>query len=145
MSSDTRVSPRKDCSPAWHRAACHAVLYEVLTNLNVTPASAGNRAHRSSRIAEHFIPGGAQRDVGVVHRRGNAKRRQARNAMLTHAARHNPGEVGQVGIDVQRDTVPGHPATDTDPDGTDFGLGTVRYDPDADTALPPFALDVEAA
>ena len=63
--------------------------------------------------------------------------------MLANAAGDDAPVVGEVGGDVERDAVEGHPAADAHPDGRDLGLAGIRLDPDADAALAAYADDAE--
>ena len=63
--------------------------------------------------------------------------------MLANAAGDDAPVVGEVGGDVERDTVEGDPAADPHPDRRDLGLAALGRDPDADAALAAQADDAE--
>src|SRR5262245_22280855 len=66
--------------------------------------------------------------------------------MVAHAARHDAGEVVEVGIDVETDPMEADPAAHPDADGGDLVLARWRpctAHPDADAILPALADNAE--
>ena len=64
--------------------------------------------------------------------------------MLGDAAGNDAAVMLEVGIDVERHAVIGHPAPHPHADRGDLGLAGAMLDPDADPALAPLAVDFEA-
>src|SRR6185436_386891 len=97
-------------------------------------------------LLEHLFERATQRHVELRHRDEIAKLRQRGDAerLLADPARHDAAEMTEIGIDVDRDAVERHPAPHPHADGGDLVLAAVMRDPDADAALAPLALDIEA-
>src|ERR1700724_1082798 len=101
------------------------------------------------RYPKHLPNLPPQHRVDLRHRRRMAEVREARHAvaLIGDAARHDAGEMREIGIDVERDAMQADPAPHADADGRDLvfpALGLVgAAHPYADAVLPAFALDVE--
>src|SRR5215208_7057702 len=63
------------------------------------------------------------------------ERGEARHPKFRYSARHNPAEMREVGINVDRKAVKGHPALHAHPQSADFGFTLPFADPDSDTPL----------
>src|SRR6202030_3228118 len=98
---------------------------------------------------EHIHECAPQRYVDLRHAHHMAEIEKARHpeARLVDAARHNAGEMAEVGIDVEADAVQAHPAFHPDADGRDLVLATLALvgtgHPYADPVLPALAANVE--
>src|SRR5690242_18279766 len=83
--------------------------------------------------AENLGPRRGERRVRVRQSGGNAERGEARDAVLTDAARHDTVEMRQLGRDVQGDPMPADPAAHAHADGGDLRLAAHAIgDPYAD-------------
>src|SRR6516165_5230365 len=88
--------------------------------------------------------GGAQHVVDLRHRRRDPECRKRGDAMLGDAAGDDAAVMVEVGVDVERHAVIGHPAPHAHADRGDLVLAAVRpYHPDADPAGAAFAADAE--
>src|SRR4051812_14385994 len=103
--------------------------------------------------AEYLGKRRAQRDIDLRHRSGNPEAGERGDAVTgggrVDAAGYDAAVMVEVGIDVQREAVIGHPAAHSHPDRGDLVLAPalVRQapgNPDADPSGAPLALDVEA-
>src|SRR5690606_25879429 len=88
-----------------------------------------------------------QSGIHVAHRGGTFEVREARDAVLAHAAGHDAVEVGEIGSDVEAQPMEADPAPDPDADGRDLVLDMRAMlrppHPDADPVRPRLATDVE--
>ena len=78
------------------------------------------------RLAERPLEGRAQGGVDIGHRRGDAERGERGHAVAGNlggdAARDDAAVMVEIGVDVDRDAVIGHPAPHPHPDCSDLGL-----------------------
>src|SRR5262249_31573109 len=89
-------------------------------------------------------PCGPQGAVGLGHGGGDAECVQAGDAVVADAAGDDAAVVAQVGVNVERDAVPTHPARDAYADRGDLRLDGVGLgDPDADAAIAALAVNAE--
>src|SRR3990172_11021147 len=75
---------------------------------------------RRSRLAEQPLELAPQHPVDLRHRNDDAEIGEAGDALSTHSARDDAGIVLEIRIDVERDAVKRHPASDADADGGDL-------------------------
>ncbi len=81
------------------------------------------RAHRQAGgLVKGFGEGGAQGGVDIGHRRGDAEIGERGDPVLGDAAGDDAAVMVEVGIDVERHAVIGHPAPHPHPDRGDLGL-----------------------
>src|SRR5205807_375198 len=105
----------------------------------------------SRRFREDVVEGGAQGEIDLRHRRGDAKPRQRGDAVPRNlgidTARHDSAKMVEIGIDVERDAVIADPVAHPDADRGDLVLAAIgaagANHPYADAAIAPLAPDIE--
>src|SRR4029079_6220111 len=119
-------------------------------------ARVANRAHNSLKhkfASRDFAPAlqavekvmklALQGGINPRERHLFPERSEARDSKLGDSARHDSAEVGEVGVDVEREAVKRHPALHPHSQGTDLRLARTVADPDADAPRGPVGIYAE--
>ena len=102
----------------------------------------GERSVPRLNGAEHFGEARHHTSFDVVHRRRVSEPlRERGDRLVRDAAGHDQVEIGQVGIDIEREAMTGDPARDADANRRELAVA----DPDARQLLDASRLDAEIA
>src|SRR6516165_201379 len=97
------------------------------------------------RFGEGVGESGAQRCVHLRHRRGDAEPREGSYAVFGNTAGDDPAIMVELGIDIEREAVIGHPSPHAHSDRRDLFLTPARpRDPNSDAAVTTLPPDIES-